>query len=102
MKIVAGKLKDIPIPQFDVEEDTFESVEQKGTDFEVTVKDGVYFVEGDLVLKIIGSTNFDDYESLQYFQNALRSSGIIDALEKAGIEEGDMVQMYEIEFEFVY
>jgi len=101
MKLVAGKLKDIPIPQFDVEEDIFESVEQQDNDFEIKVHDGVYSVEGNLVLKIIGSTNFDDYESLQFFQNALRSNGIIDALEKAGIEEGDTVQLYDIEFEFV-
>ena len=101
MKIVAGKLKDIPIPQFDVETDDFESVEQNENRFEIKVHDNVYSVEGDLILKIIGSTNFDDYESLQYFQNALRSNGIIEALEKAGIEEGDTVQLYDIEFEFV-
>ncbi len=101
MKIVAGKLKDIPIPQFDVEEDDFASVEQNENHFEISVHDNVYSVEGDLILKIIGSTNFDDYESLQYFQNALRTNGIIDALEKAGIEEGDTVQLYDIEFEFV-
>lgn len=101
MKLVAGKLKDIPIPQFDVEEDDFDSVEQKENNFEITVADGVYSVEGDLILKIIGSTNFDDYESLQYFQNALRSSGVIKALEDAGIEEGDTVKLYDIEFDFV-
>lgn len=101
MKLVASKLKDIPIPQFDVEEDDFESVTQIDNRFEISVKDRVYSVEGDLILKIIGSTNFDDYESLQFFQNALRSNGIIAALEEAGIEEGDTVKLYDIEFEFV-
>ncbi len=101
MKLVASKLKDIPIPHFDVEEDDFESVMQSENRFEISVKDRIYSVEGDLILKIIGSTNFDDYESLQFFQNSLRSSGIISALEEAGIEEGDTVQMYDIEFEFV-
>ncbi len=101
MKLVAGRLKDIPIPQFDVEVDDFESVAQSENHFEIKVHDNIYSVEGELILKIIGSTNFDDYESLQYFQNALRTNGIIDALEKAGIEEGDTVQLYDIEFEFV-
>lgn len=101
MKLVAGKLKDIPIPRFDVEEDEFESVESGDNSFHITVKGNVYSVEGNLILKIIGSTNFDDYESLQFFQNALRSNGVIDALEKEGIEEGDTVQLYDIEFEFV-
>ncbi len=102
MKIVAGKLKDIPIPEYSVEEDEFDNIETRDETFEVTVKDGVYFVEGDKVLTIIESTNFGDYESLQFFQNALRTSGIIKALEDAGIEEGDTVKLYDIEFEFVH
>ena len=37
----------------------------------------------------------------QYFQKALRSMGIIDALEDKGINEGDLVRIYDIEFDFV-
>lgn len=102
MKIVAGKLKDIPVPEFDVEEDVFESIKELSDNFKVEKRNDGYYVEGELILKIIGSTNFEDYESLQFFQNALRSNGIIKALEDAGIEEGDMVKMYDIEFDFVY
>ena len=43
----------------------------------------------------------DDYESLQYFQRVLLSSGIIDALREQGVEEGDIVSIYDFEFEFV-
>lgn len=67
----------------------------------ITVEDGVYFVEGEWLLQIIKSVNFDDYESLQYFQRVLISSGVIDALREAGIQEGDTVSLYEIEFDFV-
>lgn len=102
MKIVASKLKDIPIPEFSVEEDDFDSIETRDESFEVKVVNGVYEVSGDKVLTIIESTNFGDYESLQFFQNALRTSGIIKALEDAGIEEGDTVKLYDIEFEFVH
>lgn len=101
MKIVASKLKEIPIPEFDVEEDDFESIKETGNNFNISMKDHVYSVEGDIILKIIESTNFDDYESLQFFQNALRTNGIIAALVEAGIEEGDTVKLYDIEFEFV-
>lgn len=101
MKIVASKLKEIPIPEFDVEEDDFESIKEAGNNFNISMKDHVYSVEGDIILKIIESTNFDDYESLQFFQNALRTNGIIAALVEAGIEEGDTVKLYDIEFEFV-
>ena len=43
----------------------------------------------------------DDYESLQYFQRVLISSGVIDALREEGIQEGDTVSMYDLEFDFV-
>lgn len=45
--------------------------------------------------------NFDDYESLQYFQRVLISSGVIDRLREAGIQEGDTVSIYDVEFDFV-
>ena len=68
---------------------------------ENTIEDGVYIVEGMYVRKIVGSTNFDDYESLQYFQRMLRKTGIIDLLEEKGINEGDTVNMYGVEFDYV-
>jgi len=43
----------------------------------------------------------DDYESLQYFERVLRQTGIIKALEDAGINEGDTVNVYDVEFDFV-
>jgi len=43
----------------------------------------------------------DDYESLQYFERTLRSEGIIKALEKQGIVEGDTVNIYDVEFDYV-
>ena len=47
------------------------------------------------------SVNFDDYESLNYFQNTLLNNGVIDALRDAGINEGDTVSIYDLEFDFV-
>jgi len=67
----------------------------------VNKEDGVYIVEGMPVRKLVGSTNFDDYESLQYFQRMLRKLGIIDMLEEKGINEGDTVCMYDAEFDYV-
>ncbi len=70
-------------------------------DFEVTVEDGIYFVEADWIMDILRTADIDDYESLQYFQRALRQSGIIDKLEEMGIEEGDTVSIYDFEFDYV-
>ena len=67
----------------------------------ITKHDGVYFVEAKWLFNIMKSVNFDDYESLQYFQRVLISGGVIDALREAGINEGDTVSIYELEFDFV-
>ena len=61
----------------------------------------MYLVEGDWLPQLIRSVNFDDYESLQYFQRVLISSGVIDALREAGVQEGDTVSMYDLEFDFM-
>ena len=55
----------------------------------------------DWLLKLISAVDFDDYESLQYFQRVLIHTGVIDALREAGIQEGDTVSMYDLEFDFV-
>ena len=65
-----------------------------------SVNDGVFTVEGEWLLQVIKSVNFDDFESLQYFQRVLINSGVIDALREAGIQEGDTASIYGIEFDF--
>ena len=67
----------------------------------ITKNDDIYFVEADWLLRVLRGINFDDSESLQYFQRVLINSGVIDALKEAGINEGDTVSMYDVEFEFV-
>ena len=59
-----------------------------------------YVVEGPYIEKLLRHCNFEDAESMQYFQLALRRKGIIDALENAGCGEGDPVRMYELEFDY--
>ena len=44
--------------------------------------------------------NFGDYESRMYFDRVLRQSGLFDRLEAMGIEEGDTVSIYDLDFEF--
>ncbi|MBR2087799.1 MAG: GTPase ObgE [Oscillospiraceae bacterium] len=70
-------------------------------EFEVEVEDGVYYVDAVWLEPILRTVNMEDYSSLQYFQRVLRSSGIIDKLEEMGIEEGDTVNIYGFEFDFV-
>ena len=93
-----------PVKQFEAQPLTQEELDDKlisKKDFRVTVEDGVYFVEADWLLDILRTANMDDYSSLQYFQNVLRTSGIIDKLEEMGIEEGDTVSIFDVEFEYL-
>ena len=68
----------------------------------IRVEDGVYFVEGEWLYNFMGRINFDDYESLNFFQRVLTKNGVIDKLREAGIREGDTVNIYDFEFDFVY
>ncbi|MBO4474963.1 MAG: GTPase ObgE [Clostridiales bacterium] len=69
--------------------------------FRIEIEDGVYCVLGDWIRVVLESTNFDDPESLAYFQRTIRKNGVIDALEKAGCKEGDPVRIYDLEFDFI-
>ncbi len=71
---------------------------------ETTVRrvNGKYIVEGEWLYNFMGQINFDDYESLSFFQRVLIKNGVIDMLRDAGIDEGDTVSIYDFEFDFVF
>ncbi|MGN0692645.1 MAG: GTPase ObgE [Oscillospiraceae bacterium] len=74
-----------------------------GERFEITRgDDAVFYVEAPWLEHIMRTVDMDDYESLQYFQRVLRNTGIIDALEEKGIREGDTVNIFGFEFDFVF
>lgn len=62
--------------------------------------DAAFVVEGAMIDKMLGYTNLESEKGFLFFQNFLRERGILDALRKAGIKEGDTVRMYEFEFDF--
>ena len=91
-----------PIERFEAEPAPIVTAEDFD-DHSVTIRkeDNVYFVEAKWLYNVMCSVNFDDYESLNYFQNTLLNNGVIDALRDAGINEGDTVSIYDLEFDFV-
>ena len=100
---VAAKLATLPpVVRYEQEEIPLDMlVKKQNTGFTITVEDDVYIVEAEWLIKILCRTDLDDYESLQYFQRVLISSGIIEALREKGISEGDIVSIYDYEFEFM-
>ena len=100
---IAKKLATLPpIKIYEREEITVSDIyKTSNRDFKIRVEDDVYIIEAEWLAKILSKTDLEDYESLQYFQNALQSSGIINALIERGIQEGDTVSIYDLEFDYV-
>ncbi len=104
MDYTAEMLSKLPVPKlYDVEETAPAAFDNKEKlTYEINIDDdGTYVVSGTLVYKIMASTNFADNESVAFFQRSLRSTGIIDSLLAAGVEEGDTVRMLDFEFDFI-
>ena len=63
-------------------------------------KDNMYVVEGPRIERMLGYTNLDSEKGFQFSQKFLKTSGILEELERLGIEEGDTVRMYDLQFDY--
>jgi GTP-binding protein len=68
--------------------------------FEITQEGNRFLVSGTWIENLVRTTNFEQHESLQYFQRLIRRKGVIEALEEAGIQPGDTVSLHDFEFEY--
>ena len=62
--------------------------------------DDTWVVEAPWLQQLIASVNFGDFESRNWFDQKLRQSGLFDKLEEMGIQDGDIVSLYDLEFEY--
>ena len=103
VKKAAGMLAALPpIPAYESEfipDDP--AVSRADRSFTIRRENELYVVEGDWIYNVMGSINFDDRESLAYFQKVLRNNGVFKALEERGVTDGDTVSIYDFEFEYV-
>lgn len=102
--VVWNKLQEIGEPEPVIQDEENIKVYEYNKDRQEVIvrKEGnKYIVEGYPIEKLIESTNFDDLDSLRYFQNVIRKRGIVDELKKLGIKTGETVNMCGFEFEFV-
>lgn len=98
---VAEILKNYPEDiVFEEEYEEYDEVAVDQEPFTIEVEDCVYVVRGVGVEKMIGYTNIDTEKGFAFFQRYLKEKGIIEALEEKGIQEGDTVRIYDMEFEF--
>jgi len=102
MRYTYEQLKTLPeVVLFEPTEDVEIDAASDEPPFTVRRENEVYVIEGPWVNKILGSVNFNDRESLQYFQRVMKNMGVIEALEAKGIEEGDTVRIGEMEFDYI-
>lgn len=99
---IEATLKDLPSEPMVYEQEYFlDQIEKTHEPIIVTMEEeGVYRVEGSRVERMLGYTNIDDEKGFLFFQNFLATEGILTQLEELGIEEGDTVKMYYLEFDY--
>ena len=69
-------------------------------ELEIVVEDGEWFVDGPWLRQLMANVNFSDYESKNWFERKLRESGLYARLEEMGIQDGDILCLYNLEFEY--
>lgn len=90
-RIVFEKEYMIEEPDFSNEPYTVEKSEEE---------EGLFIVEGPRIERMLGYTNLDSEKGFEFFQKFLKNNGILDKLEELGIEEGDTVKMYGLQFDY--
>lgn len=86
---------------YDTFDEEFEYVEEREVNaYEIYREDDVFYVEGPLIDYLVYITNFEDYDSLKYFQKVLLDKGVINSLKEKGVKEGETIVIGEMEFEF--
>ncbi len=100
----AAKLAQLPpIREFEAEPVPVADVTVgNGKEVHIANHDGVFFVEGEWLLRLLQTIDLQEPDSLQYFEKVLQNSGVIQKLVDAGVQEGDTVSIYDLEFDFVY
>ncbi len=69
-------------------------------ELDIVVEDGEWFVDGPWLRQLMANVNFSDYESKNWFERKLREAGLYKRLEDMGIQDGDLICLYNLEFEY--
>ena len=101
MQVVAEKLRTLP-PVTIYEPEYVVPVVESGDygEFDIQHEGNVWVISGMWLERMVGNINFDDYESRNYFDQVLRRSGLFQKLEEMGIQDGDVVSIDDLEFEY--
>ncbi len=102
IRTVSERLKELPpMRVYEREYEPEDMYVGGGKDTVIRRENNTFYVEGEWLFNLMGQINFDDYESLNYFQRVLQKSGVFTALEEKGCREGDTVSIFDFEFDYV-
>ena len=102
IRLVAERLEALPpMKVYEAEYQPEDAYVGGGKDTVIRRENNTFFVEGAWLINLMGQINFDDYESLNFFQRVLQKSGVFAALEEKGCKDGDTVSIYDFEFDYV-
>ena len=102
VQTIAGHLAHLP-PVRVYEPDYVKPLAEAGSPDSLSIRheEDLWEISGAWMERLVADINFDDYESRQYFDRQLRRCGLFDRLEELGIQDGDTVSIYDLEFEYV-
>ena len=96
-------LKELPQEPVVFEQEYFPEEYNSNDNLSYTVEqldEHTFVVEGPKIEKMLGYTNLDSEKGFLFFQNFLKNTGILKYLEAAGIQDGDTVRMYGLQFDY--
>ena len=101
MRIVAEKLRTLPLVTI-YEPEYVATLAEAGDPkaLEIDHYGSTWVISGTWLERLVVDINFDDYEARNYFDQQLRKCGLFAQLEEMGIEDGDVVSIYDLEFEY--
>ena len=103
LNTISQMLKDAEEVDLFNEEDIYDEtkvISQNIDEIKVYKENDIFIVEGNRLEKLLYSVDFEDMESIRYFQSIMEKTGVFDKLRSIGVQDGDTVRIYDLEFEY--
>ncbi len=102
IRLAAAELRELsPILVYEREYEPEDAYVGSGKQTTIRRENDTFYVEGEWLFNLMGQINFEDYESLNFFQRVLKNSGVFELLEEHGCTDGKTVSIYDFEFDYV-
>lgn len=100
---VNNLLKELPEEPVEFEQEFFFELQEERPEESIRVEkeeEGVFTVEGSKIERMLGYTNLESEKGFEFFQKFLKENEVLKRLEELGIEDGDTVRLYNLQFDY--